>query len=547
MMPKSHPNSDDPGFKWRASFSLVEKRILRKIHYLFRKVYLICKKITVIKEWKKKYNFPSYILKTAFLWTFEKKWSEPEKFTENNMLSMILEIFSSLKKYFEKNNIPNYFIPEMNILEQYSKTLKTDSINSIKLIDDFAVLTSKTSLVKYICETFNKIPFSPIISDDKGIFSLVEMKDSSLRILISLRSHYLSPSHHHLYQWYEEIILQGRGIQKEEDETELLSELYITFLCLLYTRMFRTGVFRKEEDQQYFQHVLYFIYVFGEDLISSDLDSIMKYGKSITSYFSLNHPFDQLHKLCSFLAPFENRKKDKINRFREEYNMDIPRKDWIDERFSDESIPLINDLIEFGSEKHSKDLQKNIQEVFRKDDDKLEPLVNKLNKYFCEKFYDRCFIEIDTENSQCEIDSYFSNFLVDHMCKMYDYGFIEKKYFLPKPAVYISYLSQLLLNIKCCVKSKIEIDNEIGLPCYRKEDVLTGIGSPINRETEFNKWGFTLKDGHYISYEQRKHATIPFTWIYPSKNLALLEIIPQNIQDFLYGRTNFVKSIKSAA
>ena len=76
MMPKAHPNSNDPGFEWRVSFSLVEKRILGKINYLFRKVYLICKKITVIRKWKKQYNFPSYILKTAFLWTLEKKWKE---------------------------------------------------------------------------------------------------------------------------------------------------------------------------------------------------------------------------------------------------------------------------------------------------------------------------------------------------------------------------------------------------------------------------------------------------------------------------------------
>ena len=91
--------------------------------------------------------------------------------------------------------------------------------------------------------------------------------------------------------------------------------------------------------------------------------------------------------------------------------------------------------------------------------------------------------------------------------------------FLTKTCGLYIILSQLLLNIKCCVKKKIEIDNEIGLPFYSKNLVLEGIGSPINRETEFNKWGFTLKDGHYISYEQRKHATIPFTWIYPSKNL----------------------------
>ena len=52
---------------------------------------------------------------------------------------------------------------------------------------------------------------------------------------------------------------------------------------------------------------------------------------------------------------------------------------------------------------------------------------NNLNKYFCEKFYDRCFTEIETENSQSDFKSYFSNYLVDHMCEMYDYGFIEKK------------------------------------------------------------------------------------------------------------------------
>lgn len=176
MMPKAHPNRDDPEFEWRVSFSLIEKRILGKIHYLFRKVYLICKKIAVIRKWKKQYNFPSYILKTAFLWTSEKKWKEPEKFIEDNILSMILEIFNYLKNRFEKNNILNYFILEMNILEQYSQTVKKDSINSDKLIGELAVLANKTFLIKYICETFNDIPFSPIISNDFHILPFLKMK-----------------------------------------------------------------------------------------------------------------------------------------------------------------------------------------------------------------------------------------------------------------------------------------------------------------------------------------------------------------------------------
>ena len=524
MMPKAHPNSDDPGFEWRVSFSLVEKRILAKIHYLFRKVYLICKKITVIEEWKKQYDFSSYILKTVFLWILEEKWREPETFTEDNILSMIVEIFSYLKRYLEKDNIPNYFIPEMNILEQFSQTMKKNSINSDKLIEEVTRLTNKTSLIQYICETFS-IPCS---LSKLGIFELAAEEMSYLvsSCAMATKSCFI-PSHYHYSQFYREIILLDRSIQKDEDKRELLSKLYITFLYLLYARFFGTDIFFKEEDHQYFQHVFYFIYAFGEDLISSDFDSIMKYCKSITNYFSLNHPLDHRYELSSFLVPFKNIKKDKVKRFRKEYNIDIPRKDWVDERYSDGNFPLIHDMNDFGSEKHCKDLQKNIEEVFLKDDDKFEFLVNNLNKYFCKKFHDRCFIEIETGNSQgIPIISYLSNYLVDHMCEMYDYGFIERKSFLPKPKVYISYLSQLLVNIKCCVKKKVEIDNEMGSPFYKKDEVLTGIGSPINCETEFNKWGFTLKDGNYVSYEQRKHTTIPFTWIYQRTDSALLEMFP---------------------
>ena len=47
-----------------------------------------------------------YILKTAFIWNLEEKWSKPETFTEDNILSMIVEIFNYLKNYFVEDNIP---------------------------------------------------------------------------------------------------------------------------------------------------------------------------------------------------------------------------------------------------------------------------------------------------------------------------------------------------------------------------------------------------------------------------------------------------------
>ena len=51
------------------------------------------------------------------------------------------------------------------------------------------------------------------------------------------------------------------------------------------------------------------------------------------------------------------------------------------------------------------------------------------------------------------------------MCEKYDYGFIEMKSILPKPAVYVSYLLQLLLNIKCSVQKEIYIQ---GVPVDAK-------------------------------------------------------------------------------
>ena len=61
----------------------------------------------------------------------------------------------------------------------------------------------------------------------------------------------------------------------------------------------------------------------------------------------------------------------------------------------------------------------------------------------CKNFHDRCLIERETKNSRFDIKGYFLNCLVDQMCEIYDYGFIEMKSFLRKPAVYVSYFSQL--------------------------------------------------------------------------------------------------------
>ena len=86
--------------------------------------------------------------------------------------------------------------------------------------------------------------------------------------------------------------------------------------------------------------------------------------------------------------------------------------------------------------------------------------------------------------------SYLLKHLVYHMRDMYSYGFTESEMSLPTPAVCISYISQLLLNIEYHTKKKhfIETNNE-------------------------EQWGFTVdSESSYVDYEMSKRILIPFTF-----------------------------------
>ena len=211
-------------------------------------------------------------------------------------------------------------------------------------------------------------------------------------------------------------------------------------------------MFPTNKYQQCFQHVLYFIKLFAEDSISFDLDSLMEYDKSIVKYFDENHPLDQQHNSEKVLKQFILKKNYIRQEIQKYHGMKRLKSDRIDGTISENHIPLIHYISDFGSAKRSRELQETIQKMFVEDESKFEPVVTKLNNFLnndnFEKFHDRCLKEISESYIKC----YLSNDLVDHMCEMYNYGFIKKVSFLPKPAVYISYLSQLLLNIKCSVK-----------------------------------------------------------------------------------------------
>ena len=68
---------------------------------------------------------------------------------------MILQLFINLYEYYKKGVLPMYFIPEVYVLAQYSKTEQENIITELK------ALANLQSLLSSICKNSSK-PFCQI-------------------------------------------------------------------------------------------------------------------------------------------------------------------------------------------------------------------------------------------------------------------------------------------------------------------------------------------------------------------------------------------------
>ena len=99
------------------------------------------------------------MLKTVFLWTYEDWQKSKMEFTEVDTLNMILEIFSNLYKNYNNGNLSMYFIPELNLVKQYSKTVKNVFIKKLK------ALANIQSPSFFICQNSSK----PFLDTNQGL------------------------------------------------------------------------------------------------------------------------------------------------------------------------------------------------------------------------------------------------------------------------------------------------------------------------------------------------------------------------------------------
>ena len=68
------------------------------------------------------------------LWIYDAWQKSKMKFTEDDILNMMLEIFRNICKFYKDGNVPRYFIPKLNLLEEYSKEIKKAFVEKLKAL-----------------------------------------------------------------------------------------------------------------------------------------------------------------------------------------------------------------------------------------------------------------------------------------------------------------------------------------------------------------------------------------------------------------------------
>ena len=114
-MRKAHPESEDPELEWRLSFSLLEKTLSRFIPETMRHAFLLCKRI--FQAGKPNCTIQSYELKTCLYWLLKDlHWS----CSSDNPVPYLFMLLHKLHDFYDKEELPNFFLPSQNIFDTRS-------------------------------------------------------------------------------------------------------------------------------------------------------------------------------------------------------------------------------------------------------------------------------------------------------------------------------------------------------------------------------------------------------------------------------------------
>ncbi|XP_006812022.1 uncharacterized protein LOC100370446 [Saccoglossus kowalevskii] len=119
VVPKSYPGEGgDDNLQWRLSFSLAERTLAHSFTEWQRTFYLVMKKI-----WRRYLKEPkvlsSYHMKTTMFWVSEGLSSG--QWSKNDLADRFMEFWDRMIFFLEQGIIPNFFLPENNMISHISQ------------------------------------------------------------------------------------------------------------------------------------------------------------------------------------------------------------------------------------------------------------------------------------------------------------------------------------------------------------------------------------------------------------------------------------------
>ncbi|XP_077867352.1 uncharacterized protein LOC144356525 [Saccoglossus kowalevskii] len=132
VVPKSYPGEGgDDNLQWRLSFSLAERTLAHSFTEWQRTFYLVMKKI-----WRRYLKEPkvlsSYHMKTTMFWVSE--GLSPGQWSKNNLADRFMEFWDRMIFFLKQGIIPNFFLPENNMISHISQEDIDIILQKVKLV-----------------------------------------------------------------------------------------------------------------------------------------------------------------------------------------------------------------------------------------------------------------------------------------------------------------------------------------------------------------------------------------------------------------------------
>ncbi|KAL3842927.1 hypothetical protein ACJMK2_020901 [Sinanodonta woodiana] len=161
-----HEESPTKELEWRVSFSALEKRLLRKLTEAQLRSYLFFKSIYKLLLVEPN-CLTSYMMKNVLLWVIETVPLDTWRF--NNILQCVLALVDELAKCLQTRNIPNYFVPERNMIGHMKQNIIEELYKKVWNIqnDVLGTIFSCSEMVQFMA--IREVSLKPLYQKLSGL------------------------------------------------------------------------------------------------------------------------------------------------------------------------------------------------------------------------------------------------------------------------------------------------------------------------------------------------------------------------------------------